>query len=122
MDDTLDAPPLTLTAVSGQSISLTADMLKALSPEQIYKIYQTYIKELSAQLVELNKGSTAAPEATAQVEKLTKEVVSMLAGPACIASCMLCAPCDASCLCLHACLRVFLCALWLTHRVLTQNA
>jgi hypothetical protein len=116
VDDTLDAPPLTLTAVSGQSISLTADMLKALSPEQIYKIYQTYIKELSAQLVELNKGSTAAPEATAQVEKLTKEVVSMLAGPAC-AKCVHAVralPWDAPCLCWHVCLRVCLCALWLS--------
>jgi hypothetical protein len=93
VDDTLDAPPLTLTAVSGQSISLTADMLKALSPEQIYKIYQTYIKELSAQLVELNKGSTAAPEATAQVEKLTKEVVSMLAGPGAVLCCAMCVYC-----------------------------
>jgi len=78
VDDHLDAPPLTLTAVSGQSISLTADMLKALSPEQIYKIYQTYIKELSARLVELNKGTVVSPEATQQVEKLTKEVSFLL--------------------------------------------
>jgi hypothetical protein len=40
-DDALDAPLLTLTAVGGQPISLTSDMLKELSPEQIYKIYQT---------------------------------------------------------------------------------
>lgn len=41
-DDPLDAPPLTLTAVTGQTISLTADMLKELTPEQIYKIYQVH--------------------------------------------------------------------------------
>eukprot|EP00775_Hariotina_reticulata_P012515 gene12515-12649_t len=69
-----EGPPLTLTAVSGQSISLTTDMLKALSPEQIYKIYQTYIKELSSRLVELNQDGCASEEITAQVEKLTKEV------------------------------------------------
>jgi hypothetical protein len=53
--------------------------LQALSPEQIYKIYQTYIKELSSRLVELNQESCASEDITAQVEKLTKEVVS---GPA----------------------------------------
>lgn len=51
VDEQAEGPPLTLTAVSGQSISLTTDMLKALSPEQIYKIYQTYIKELSSRWV-----------------------------------------------------------------------
>jgi hypothetical protein len=51
-------------------------ILQALSPEQIYKIYQTYIKELSSRLVELNQDGCASEEITAQVEKLTKEVVS----------------------------------------------
>lgn len=51
-------------------------VLQALSPEQIYKIYQTYIKELSSRLVELNQDGCASEEITAQVEKLTKEVVS----------------------------------------------
>lgn len=50
--------------------------LQALSPEQIYKIYQTYIKELSSRLVELNQEACASEDITAQVEKLTKEVVS----------------------------------------------
>ncbi|KAI8468794.1 MAG: hypothetical protein J3K34DRAFT_470571 [Monoraphidium minutum] len=52
-DDTDDAPPLTLSAVVGQDVQLNSDQLKALSPEQIYKLYQTYIKELSARLVEV---------------------------------------------------------------------
>eukprot|EP00877_Chromochloris_zofingiensis_P006249 jgi/Chrzof1/1878/Cz10g24190.t1 len=78
VDDHTDAPPLTLTAVSGQSISLTSDMLKELLPEQIYKIYQTYIKELSARLVELNKGGPISQEITQEVEKLTKEVSFLL--------------------------------------------
>jgi hypothetical protein len=51
-------------------------LLQALSPEQIYKIYQTYIKELSSRLVELNQEACASEDITAQVEKLTKEVVS----------------------------------------------
>lgn len=54
--------------------------LQALSPEQIYKIYQTYIKELSSRLVELNQEGCASDEITAQVEKLTKEVVSAWGG------------------------------------------
>jgi hypothetical protein len=53
-------------------------MLKALSPEQIYKIYQTYIKELSSRLVELNQEGCASEDITAQVEKLTKEVSFLL--------------------------------------------
>lgn len=40
-DDAADAPPLTLSAVAGQDIQLTSEQLKALSPEQIYKLYQT---------------------------------------------------------------------------------
>jgi hypothetical protein len=39
-DDAADAPPLTLSAVAGQDIQLTSEQLKALSPEQIYKLYQ----------------------------------------------------------------------------------
>ncbi|KAF6254507.1 hypothetical protein COO60DRAFT_1703290 [Scenedesmus sp. NREL 46B-D3] len=78
VDEQTEGPPLTLTAVSGQSISLTTDMLKALSPEQIYKIYQTYIKELSSRLVELNQEACASEDITAQVEKLTKEVSFLL--------------------------------------------
>ncbi|KAF8065458.1 hypothetical protein HT031_003059 [Scenedesmus sp. PABB004] len=78
VDEQTEGPPLTLTAVSGQSISLTTDMLKALSPEQIYKIYQTYIKELSSRLVELNQEGCASDDITAQVEKLTKEVSFLL--------------------------------------------
>ena len=138
-DDALDAPPLTLTAVGGQPISLTSDMLKELSPEQIYKIYQTcaflsdlfcvfvaplafflvscwwqsfspcwalatttltqtsnqtkhkqkkpknkttnqnsYIKELSARLVELNKGGDVPADVTTAVERLTREVAFLL--------------------------------------------
>ncbi len=48
---------------------------QALSPEQIYKIYQTYIKELSRRLVELNQEGCDSEGITEQVEKLTKEVV-----------------------------------------------
>jgi len=51
-----DAAPLNLTAVAGQELQLTAGQLKGLSPEQIYRLYQTYIKELSTQLVLLNTG------------------------------------------------------------------
>jgi ABC-type Fe3+-siderophore transport system permease subunit len=56
--------------------------LQAFSPEQIYKIYQTYIKELSSRLVELNQEACASEDITAQVEKLTKEVVSGAAAAA----------------------------------------
>lgn len=39
---------------------------------------QTYIKELSARLVELNKGGPISQEITQEVEKLTKEVSFLL--------------------------------------------
>lgn len=73
-DDAADAPPLTLSAVAGQDVQLTSEQLKALSPEQIYKLYQTYIKELSARLVELNQGAAATGPVAQQVGTLTKEV------------------------------------------------
>ncbi|GBF88723.1 hypothetical protein Rsub_01622 [Raphidocelis subcapitata] len=77
-DDAGDAPPLTLSAVAGQDIQLTSEQLKALTPEQIYKLYQTYIKELSARLVELNQGGPPSATTTQQVETLTKEVSYLL--------------------------------------------
>lgn len=64
------------------ALCCVVSLLQALSPEQIYKIYQTYIKELSSRLVELNQEGCASDDITAQVEKLTKEVVSPLAAAA----------------------------------------
>jgi len=46
-DNPQEAPPLTLSAVSGQNIQLTSEMLKHLTPEQIYKIYQVGCPRLS---------------------------------------------------------------------------
>lgn len=78
LTDDPDTAALQLTAVSGQVLNLTADMVKELSPEQIYKIYQTYIKELSARLMEFNRTPSPPEELAAQVEKLTREVTFLL--------------------------------------------
>jgi hypothetical protein len=51
----VDTSPMTLTVANGQAIQLTYEMLRELTPEQIYKIYQTYVKELSTKVVEFSK-------------------------------------------------------------------
>ncbi len=63
----VDTSPMTLTVANGQAIQLTYDMLRDLTPEQIYKIYQTYIKELSVKVVDYSKAEQQDPELAEQV-------------------------------------------------------
>lgn len=63
----VDTSPMTLTVANGQAIQLTYDMLRDLTPEQIYKIYQTYIKELSVKVVDYSKAEQQDAELAEQV-------------------------------------------------------
>jgi hypothetical protein len=60
-------PPPALTAARLDGAPLSGERLAELTPEQIYKLYQSYVKELSARLVELNQGGDTPAEATEQV-------------------------------------------------------
>lgn len=62
-----------MSAPSAQLVSLTPEMMKELSSEEIYKIYQTYVKELSVKLVDANK-ATDGPVAQ-ELERIVRDLV-----------------------------------------------
>jgi len=54
----------------GTEMRITADMLKKMTPEEVIKIWQDYVTEISSVLVDANVSS----EAEARIEKLINEV------------------------------------------------
>lgn len=64
--------------MGGHLITLTPEIIKDLSSDQIYKIYQMYVRELSS-LVSLDKSNEShlAPEQVTQLESLVKDLVSV---------------------------------------------
>lgn len=74
-DDELSA----LQDMGGKLITLTPEIIKDLSSDQIYKIYQMYVRELSS-LVNLEKSNEShlTPEQVTQLESLVKDLVSSL--------------------------------------------
>ena len=62
--------------MGGNLITLTPEIIKDLSSDQIYKIYQMYVRELSA-LVNVDQGLEGlSPEQVTQLESLVKDLVS----------------------------------------------
>lgn len=62
-----------MSAPSAQLVALTPEMMKELSSDEIYKIYQTYVKELSVKLVDVNQAGDG-PSA-AELERLVRDLV-----------------------------------------------
>nr|QKY14967.1 predicted protein [Polytomella parva] len=69
-----EAELATLNAPGNQLVPLTSDMMKELSSEEIYKIYQTYVKELSVRLVDANRGALNDSQGHLDLERLVKDM------------------------------------------------
>lgn len=64
-----------LQGMTGHLVNLTPDVIKELSSDQIYKIYQTYVKELSLRLVEVNRCQDGSNTTLQQeVDQLCKDL------------------------------------------------
>lgn len=73
----LEDDPASLQGVNGQLVQLTPENIKELGSEQILKIYQMYVKELSVRLMEDGKPPDSAPERLHELEVLVQDL-SML--------------------------------------------
>ncbi|GMH45128.1 hypothetical protein BSKO_13085 [Bryopsis sp. KO-2023] len=62
---------ITLTALKGQPVKITCEMLKKMSPEEVMQLWQTYVTEISAALVDANSNN---PGALGRIERLTNEI------------------------------------------------
>ncbi|GAX79845.1 hypothetical protein CEUSTIGMA_g7285.t1 [Chlamydomonas eustigma] len=67
-----------LQGVGGNLVQLTPETIKDLGSEQIYKIYQMYVKELSVLLTESSNGADPTSESSQQLEVLVKDLSMMI--------------------------------------------
>jgi len=65
------ATGVTLSALHGKVVHITSDMLKKMKPEELMRLWQEYVTEISSALVEAN---TLDPKALERIETLMNEV------------------------------------------------
>lgn len=61
--------------LGGGLVQLTPEVIKEMGSDQIYKVYQMYVKELSVRLIEVNRTPAAETQHMQELESLVKDLV-----------------------------------------------
>lgn len=59
-------------------VTMTPEMMKELSSDQIYKIYQSFVKELSIRLVDLDRSQGPDAEGGPELDRVVKDLSMMI--------------------------------------------